>query len=158
KQLAPPDRPSIAVLPFTSIGLDQEGGYFAEGVADDIITELSRNKDLFVVARHSSFRVAEDHSDPKVIGMALGVRNVLAGSVRRAGNRLARSVHLTGCETGDEAGAERYARDIGDLFAVQLDIARIVTATIAGRLAALADAVSAAKAPERFDAYDHVLR
>ncbi|QIG47585.1 tetratricopeptide repeat protein [Nordella sp. HKS 07] len=158
ERLALPDRPSIAVLPFTPIGADQESGYFAEGVADDITTELSRNRDLFVVARHSSFRVAQDNSDPAAIGNILGVRHILTGSVRRAYDRLRLSVHLIRCATGDEAWAERYDREIGDLFALQLDIARIVTATIAGRLTALAEAASAAKAPENFDAYDHVLR
>lgn len=156
--LAPPERPSIAVLPFASIGTDQESGYFAEGVAEDIITELSRNKDLFVVARHSSFRVAQDNSDPAAVGTALGVRHILTGSVRRAANRLRLSVHLVGCETGNETWAERYDRDIEDLFAVQLEIARTVTSTLAGRLMALADEASAAKAPESLDAYDHVLR
>lgn len=157
-QLVPPDRPSIAVLPFTFIGTDQESGYFAEGVAEDIITELSRNKDLFVVARHSSFRVAQDNREPAAIGAALGVRHILTGSVRRAPDRLRLSVHLVGCETGNEIWAERYDRDIEDLFAIQLEIARTVTSTLAGRLMALADAASAAKAPESLDAYDHVLR
>ena len=158
KQPELPDRPSIAVLPFTSIGTDQESGYFAEGVADDIITELSRNKELFVVARHSSFRAAHEIDDYPMIGRALGVRNILTGSVRRASDRLRLSVHLIACATGKEVWAERYDRKLEDLFEVQLDVARTVTATIAGRLAALADAVSAAKPPDSFDAYDHVLR
>ena len=158
KQPELPDRPSIAVLPFTSIGTDQESGYFAEGVADDIITELSRNKELFVVARHSSFRAAHEIDDYPTIGRALGVRNILTGSVRRASDRLRLSVHLIACATGKEVWAERYDRKLEDLFEVQLDVARTVTATIAGRLAALADAVSAAKPPDSFDAYDHVLR
>jgi len=158
KRPALPDRPSIAVLPFTTIGSDQEGGYFAEGVADDIITELSRDKELFVVARRSSFRVAQENGELSAIGSALGVRHNLTGSVRRAGDRLRLSVHLIACETGTEAWAERYDRRLEDLFDVQLDVARTVTSTIAGRLTALADKARAGKSPESFDAYDHVLR
>ena len=153
-----PNRPSIAVLPFTPIGSDEDSGYFAEGVADDIITELSRNKDLFVVARHSSFHIASQESDPSAIGQALGVRHLLAGSVRRAGERLRLSLHLIDCKTGSEAWAERYDRGLADLFEVQLEVARIVTSTIAGRLAALAGEAVASKVPGNFVAYDHVLR
>ena len=153
-----PRRPSIAVLPFTSIGAAEDGGYFAEGVADDIITELSRNRDLFVVARHSSFHVAQESRDPATVGRSLGVRHVLTGSVRRAGDRLRLSVHLIECETGGEAWAERYDRRLEDVFDVQLDVARTVTSTIAGRLSALAGEAIAAKAPDNFEAYDPVLR
>jgi adenylate cyclase len=127
-------------------------------VADDIITELSRNKDLFVVARHSSFHIASQESDPSAIGQALGVRHLLAGSVRRAGQRLRLSLHLIECKTGSEAWAERYDRELTDLFEVQLEIARIVTSTIAGRLTALAGDAIASKTPGNFAAYDHVLR
>lgn len=158
KQPALPDRPSIAVLPLTSIGDDQESGYFAEGVADDITTELSRNKDLFVVARRSSFVAAQQNSDLRIIGMTLGVRYVLTGSVRRARDRLRLSVHLVACETGSELWAERYDGSLQDIFEVQLNIARTVTSTLAGRLTALAGEASAAKPPDSFDAYDHVLR
>lgn len=158
KQPELPDRSSVAVLPFTTIGSDQESGYFAEGVADDIITELSRNKDLFVVARHSSFQAAQENNAYDTIGRALGVRHVLTGSVRRAGDRLRLSAHLIECETGSEAWAERYDRRLADVFEVQLDVARTVTSTIAGRLTALAGQASAAKPPDNFDAYDHVLR
>ena len=153
-----PNRPSIAVLPLTAIGADEDSGYFAEGVADDIITELSRNRDLFVVARHSSFRIAEQESDPAAIGQALGVRHLLTGSVRRARDRLRLSLHLIECESGSEAWAERYDRRLEDLFDVQLEVARIVTSTIAGRLTALAGEAIATKAPENFEADDHVLR
>ena len=153
-----PERPSIAVLPFSLIGTDEESGYFAEGVADDIITELSRDKDLFVVARQSSFHVARETVASDAVGRALGVRHILTGAVRRAGDRLRISVHLIACETGSEVWADRYDRRLEDLFEVQLDIARTVTATIAGRLTALAEKANAAKTPESFDAYDHVLR
>ncbi len=153
-----PDRPSVAVLPFTSAGIDHESGYFAEGVADDVITELSRNKDLFVVARHSSFHAAQENSAPRAVARSLGVRHILTGSVRRAPDRLRLSVHLIECETGKEVWAERYDCKIEDVFDVQLDIARTVTATIAGRLTAFADEARASKPPDSFDAYDHVLR
>jgi adenylate cyclase len=153
-----PSRPSIAVLPFTSIGAAEDSGYFAEGVADDIITELSRNRDLFVVARHSSFHVARESRDLATVGRSLGVRYVLTGSVRRAGERVRLSVHLIESETGGEAWAERYDRRLENVFDVQLDVARTVTSTIAGRLTALASEAIAAKAPDNFEAYDHLLR
>ena len=153
-----PDRPSIAVLPFTSLSAEQDGSYFAEGMADDIITELSRNKDLFVVARQSSFHIARQDRDPGAVGRLLGVRYLLTGSVRRAGDRLRLSVHLIECDTGGETWAERYDRKLDDVFDVQLEVARIVTSTIAGRLTALASEARAVKAPDSFDAYDHVLR
>ena len=153
-----PTRPSIAILPFTSASADEEGAYFAEGVADDIITELSRNRDLFVIARHSSFFIAQRESDPAAIGRALGVRHLLGGSIRRARDRLRLTLHLVECESGRDAWAERYDRRIEDLFDVQLEVARTVTATIAGRLTAIADDAIAAKAPDSFEAYEHVLR
>ena len=158
ERLALPDRPSIAVLPFTSIGADEDSGYFAEGVADDIITELSRNKDLFVVARHSSFHIASQEHDPAAISQALGVRHLLAGSVRRSDERLRLSLHLIEGKSGNEVWAERYDRGLADLFEIQLEVARIVTSTIAGRLTALAGEAAASKAPGNFAAYDHVLR
>jgi adenylate cyclase len=153
-----PSRPSIAVLPFTSIGAAEESGYFAEGVADDIITELSRNKDLFVVARHSSFHVAQESRNPETVGRSLGVRYLLTGSVRRVAERVRLSVHLIECASGREAWAERYDRRLEDVFEVQLDVARTVTSTIAGRLSALASDAIATKAPDNFEAYDHLLR
>ena len=153
-----PIRPSIAVLPFDNMSSDTEYDYFAEGVADDIITELARNRDLFVVARHSSFFIAQRESDPVAVGRALGVRYLLGGSVRRARAQLRLTLHLVECESGREAWAERYDRKIEDLFEVQLDVARTVTATISGRLTALADEAITAKAPGSFQAYDHVLR
>ena len=149
-----PDHPSIAVLPFTSLSAEEDGSYFAEGVADDIITELSRNKDLFVVARQSSFNVAQRNHDPSTVGRLLGVRYLLTGSVRRAGDRLRLSVHLIECDTGGETWAERYDRKLDGVFDVQLEVARIVTSTIAGRLTALAGGERAVKAPDSFDAYD----
>src|SRR5262249_61113063 len=97
-----PSRPSIAVLPFTPIGAGEDSGYFAEGVADDIITELSRNKELFVVARQSSFHVAQETRDPTTIGRSLGVRYLLTGSVRRADERVRLSLPLVECATGGE--------------------------------------------------------
>ena len=123
-----------------------------------IITELSRNKDLFVVARQSSFHIARQESEPAAIGEALGVRHLLAGSVRRAGECVRLSLHLIECQSGGEAWAERYDRRLEDLFDVQLEVARTVTSTIAGRLTALAGEALATKAPGNFSAYEHVLR
>jgi DNA-binding SARP family transcriptional activator/TolB-like protein len=153
-----PDRPSIAVLPFTAIGALDDSTYFAEGVADDVITELSRNRDIFVIARHSSFHIAKEDNDPTTIGRLLGVRYLLTGSARRAGERVRLSLHVMDCKTGREAWSERYDCWLENLFEVQLEVARIVTTTIAGRLTALAGEAIASKAPGNFEAYDHVLR
>ena len=153
-----PRRPSIAVLPFHSIQQDEEGGYFGEGVAEDIIIELSRNKDFFVVARHSSFRYRAEPSDLVAVGRELGVRYLLLGSVRRLETRIRLSVHLVNAESGMEIWAERYDRDLEDIFDVQTEVARTVTATISGRIAFFDHEARWTTRPEHLDAYDYLLR
>ncbi len=151
-----PSRPSIAVLCFHSIGTGES--YFAEGVTEDIITDLSRNKELFVVARQSSFCYGTEPGNPEEIGRELGVRYLLNGSIRRAGARLRLSVHLTDAVVGREVWAEHYDREIADIFDLQDEIARTVSATAFGRIVDHGAAVSHARRPSDLSAYDHVLR
>ena len=153
----PAHRPSIAVLPFDNMSSATEQDYFAEGVADDIITELSRNRDLFVVARHSSFFIAQQAAIPPPSAgrsaCAIFFAAPSAGARAAAADSASHRVRV-----GQRGWAERFDRKLEDLFDVQLEVARTVTATITGRLSALADDAIAAKAPESLEAYDHVLR
>src|SRR6266705_1159814 len=110
RALALPDRPSIAVLPFNNIGSDPEQEYFADGMVEDIIAGLSRIKWLFVIARNSSFVYKGRPVDVKQVGRELGVRYVLEGSVRKAGNRVRIAGQLVEAETGRHIWAERYDR------------------------------------------------
>jgi adenylate cyclase len=114
-----PDKPSIAVLAFTNMSGDAEQEYFSDGIADDIITELSRVRWLFVIARNSSFAYKGNAIDVKQIGRELGVRYVLEGSVRRGGERVRVNAQLIDAETGSHVWANRYDRDLIDVFAVQ---------------------------------------
>ncbi len=130
KNLPLPDRPSIAVLAFTNMSGDQEQEYFSDGIADDIITELSRVRWLFVIARNSSFVYKGNAIDVKRIGRELGVRYVLEGSVRRGGQRVRVNAQLIDAETGSHVWADRYDRDLTDVFAVQDGITLAVTGAI----------------------------
>ena len=125
-----PDRPSIAVLAFTNMSGDPEQEYFSDGIADDIITELSRIRWLFVIARNTSFAYKGHAIDVKQVGRELGVRYVLEGSVRRGGQRVRVNAQLIDAETGVHVWAERYDRDLSDVFAVQDEITLAVTRAI----------------------------
>jgi adenylate cyclase len=122
-----PDKPSIAVLAFTNMSGGPEQEYFSDGIADDIITELSRTRWLFVIARNSSFAYKGKAIDVKRVGRELGVRYVLEGSVRRGGERVRVNAQLVDAETGAHVWAERYDRALGDVFAVQDEITLAVT-------------------------------
>jgi adenylate cyclase len=130
-----PDKPSVAVLPFANISSDSEQEYFADGMAEDIITALSRYPSLFVIARNSSFTYRSPAVDVKQIGRELGVRYVLEGSLRKAGNRIRVTAQLVEAETGKHVWAERYDRDLGDIFAVQDKITEAVTIAVAPTIA-----------------------
>jgi adenylate cyclase len=125
-----PDKPSIAVLAFTNMSADPEQEYFSDGIADDIITELSRSRSLFVIARNSSFTYKGHAVDVKQIARELGVRYVVEGSVRRSGNRIRVTAQLIDAETGNHIWAERYDRGVADVFAVQDEITTAVTTAI----------------------------
>jgi adenylate cyclase len=125
-----PDKPSIAVLAFTNMSGDVEQEYFSDGIADDIITELSRSHSLFVIARNSSFTYKGRPVDVKQVAREMGVRYVLEGSVRRSGDRVRVVAQLIEAETGNHIWAERYDRSLVDVFAVQDEITIAVVAAI----------------------------
>ena len=153
-----PDRPSIAVLPFVNMSGDPEQDYFADGMVEDIITGLSRIKWLFVIARNSSFSYKGRAVDVKQVGRDLGVRYVLEGSVRKAGNRVRISGQLIEAEDGRHLWAERYDRDLTDVFALQDEITINVVAAIEPNLRRAEIERVRRKRPDNFDAYDLLLR
>jgi TolB-like protein len=156
--LALPDKPSIAVLPFQNMSGDAEQDYFADGMVDDIITGLSRIKWLFVIARNSTFTYKGRAVDVKQIGRELGVRYVLEGSVRKAGDRVRITGQLIDAATGAHVWAERYDRKSDDIFALQDEITLSVVGAIEPSLRfAEADRVKR-KRPDSLDAYDLVLQ
>jgi TolB-like protein/tetratricopeptide (TPR) repeat protein len=153
--LSVPEKPSIAVLPFEHAG---DAAWFAEGMADDIITGLSRIKWLFVIARNSSFRYRHDAVDVKQIGRDLGVRYVLQGSVRRSNNRVRINAQLADSASGAQVWAERYDRTLDDVFAVQDEIALAVVGAIEPSLRRAEVERIKRKRPDSLDAYELVLR
>ena len=156
--LAVPDNPSLAVLPFTNMSGDPEQEYFADGVVEDIITGLSRIKWLFVIARNSSFTYKGQSVGVNQVGRELGVRYVLEGSVRKAGQRVRITGQLVEAETGVHIWAERYDRPLDDIFALQDEIALNVVGAIEPSLREAEAERVKRKRPENLDAYDLVLR
>ena len=153
-----PDRPSIAVLAFANMSSDPEQDYFADGIVEDILTLLSRESWLFVIARNSSFAYRGRAVDVKQIGRELGVRYVVEGSVRKAANRVRVTAQLVEAETGAHIWAERYERDLSDIFALQDEITQKVVHAIAPSLRALEIRRALAKPTESLQAYDFFLR
>lgn len=130
------DRPSVAVLPFVNLGGVAQDDCLADGVAEDIIIELSRFRDLLVIARNSSFSYKGRQVDVRTVGTELGVRYVLEGSLRRGSDRLRVSAQLADAASGISVWGERYDRALDDLFEVQTDITRAIVAEIAPRIEA----------------------
>ena len=116
------EKPSIAVLPFANMSGDQEQEYFSDGITEDIITDLSKVAGLLVIARNSSFAYKGQNVDIRAVGRELGVRSVLEGSIRRAGNRVRITAQLIDAADGGHLWAERYDRDLTDIFAVQDEV------------------------------------
>jgi TolB-like protein/Flp pilus assembly protein TadD len=139
---ARPPEPSIAVLPFRSVGGGSEGEYFSEGMTEDVIAALSRVPGLRVAARTSSFAFRGKDDDVRRIGRELGVAAVLDSSVRQAGQRLRVTTQLIDVATGYNLWSERWDRDLADVFAVQDEIARAIAATFKARLPGTAAALS----------------
>src|SRR6266700_3557836 len=129
--LALPDRPSIAVLAFANMSGEADQEFFADGIAEDIITALSKAKWLFVIARNSSFTYKGKSTDMRQIGAELGVRYVVEGSVRKSGNRVRITAQLIDASSGHHVWAERYDRALEDIFAVQDEITQSITGAIA---------------------------
>jgi adenylate cyclase len=149
-----PDRPSIAVLPFQNMSGDPEQEYFADGMVEDIITELSRIRWLFVIARNSTFTYKGQAVDVKQVARELGVRYVLEGSVRKGGNRIRITGQLIDAVTGAHLWAERYDRDLSNIFALQDEIAASVAGVIEPALATAEQQRVLRKPPERLDAWE----
>jgi TolB-like protein len=158
KPLPLPDKPSIAVLPFQNLSGDPEQEYFSDGITEDIITELSRFGSLFVIARNSSFTFKGEMIDVSDVGRKLGVQYVVEGSVRKAGNRVRVTAQLVEAATGKHVWAERYDRDLEDIFAVQDEVVREIVAAVPGQIDAAALQRIQRRPIENLTAYDLVLR
>jgi TolB-like protein/Tfp pilus assembly protein PilF len=156
--LALPDKPSVAVLPFSNLSGDPEQNYFADGMVEDIIAGLSRIKWLFVAARNSSFTYKGGGIDVKQVGRELGVRYLLQGSLRKDGNRVRISAHMTEAETGGHLWTERFDRPLDDIFALQDEIALNVVGAIEPSLRRAEVERVRRKRPDSLDAYDLVLQ
>lgn len=149
----PPDKPSIAVLPFENMSSDPEQQFFADGIAEDIITALSRFPSLFVIARNSSFSFKGSAVDVKRVGRELGVRYVLEGSLRKFGHQVRVTAQLIEAETGNHVWAERYDRDLSDIFVVQDEITQATTTAIAPAIAVAEQQRAMRKPPASLDAW-----
>jgi len=137
-QAPPPlvtDKPSIAVLPFTNMSGDPEQEYFSDGITEDIITELSRFPELFVIARNSSFTFKSAAIDVREVAAKLNVQFVVEGSVRKAGNRVRVNAQLLDAVGGAHLWADRYDRELEDIFEVQDDVVRAIVGVLPGRIA-----------------------
>jgi adenylate cyclase len=152
-QLALPDKPSVAVLPFTNMSGDPEQEFVSDGIAEDVITALSHYPSLFVIARNSTFTYKGQAVDVKQVGRELGVRYVLEGSVRKAGNRIRVTAQLIEAGTGNHVWAERYDRDLADIFAVQDEITQALTTALAPAIADAELRRAIRKPPESLDAW-----
>lgn len=156
--LALPDRPSIAVLPFQNMSGDPEQDYFADGVVEELITALSRFRQLFVIARNSSFTYKDRAADVKEVGRELGVRYVLEGSVRRAANRVRITAQLIDAQTGGHLWANRFDGTPEDIFDLQDQVTTSVVGAIIPKLEEVEFNRSKFKPTESLDAYDYYLR
>ncbi|MDX0618499.1 CadC-family transcriptional regulator [Sinorhizobium medicae] len=156
--LALPDKPSITVLPFQNLSGDADQDYFADGVVEDIITALSRIRWLFVIARNSSFTYKGRAVDLKEVGQELGVRYVLEGSVRKAGNRVRITGQLIDARAGTHLWAERFEGTLDDIFELQDKVAESVVGAIAPQLERAEIERAKRKPTGSLDAYDYYLR
>ena len=151
--LALPDKPSVAVLPFTNMSGDPEQEFVSDGIAEDVITALSHYPSLFVIARNSSFTYKGRAVNVKQVGRELGVRYVLEGSVRKAGNRIRVTAQLIEAGTSNHVWAERYDRDLADIFAVQDELTEALTTALAPAIADAELRRAMRKPPESLDAW-----
>ncbi|MGA8498677.1 MAG: winged helix-turn-helix domain-containing tetratricopeptide repeat protein [Xanthobacteraceae bacterium] len=153
-----PDRPAIAVLPFTNMTDDPAQEYFSDGISEDIITALSKLRWFFVIARNSSFTYKGKAVHLKQVADELGVGYVVEGSVRKVGDRVRITAQLNDVATGSHIWAERYDRDLADVFAVQDEITEAIVAAIEPQLYAAENFRARRKAPDSMDAWDLVMR
>jgi TolB-like protein/cytochrome c-type biogenesis protein CcmH/NrfG len=153
-----PDRPTIAVLAFTNMSGDPEQGYFSDGISEDIISALSKLRWFQVVARNSSFIYKDKPVHLKQVGEELGVGYVLEGSVRKARDRVRITAQLNDVATGSHIWAERYDRDVADVFSVQDEITEAIVASIEPQLYAAENFHVRRKPPDNMDAWELVMR
>jgi adenylate cyclase len=151
------DKPAVAVLPFVNMSGDPEQEFFADGITEDIITELSRFRDLFVISRNSSFKYKGHAVNVQQFARELAVQYVVEGSVRKAGNRVRITVQLIDAETDRHLWAERYDRELADIFAIQDEVTQAIVATLPGRVEAASRERAARKTPDSLAAYEWVL-
>lgn len=152
------DRPSVAVLPFANLSGDPQQDYFSDGITEDIITELSRFSELLVIARNSTFQYKGKAIDIRQVGRELGVRYVLEGSVRRSGERIRIAAQLVDAATGAHRWAERYDRELVDVFAVQDEVARAIVAILSAHVNRAETERALLKPPAAWQAYEYYLR
>jgi adenylate cyclase len=152
------EKPSIAVLPFDNLSRDPDQDYFADGIAEDLITALSQIRWMFVTARNSSFAYKGQSPDVRQVGQELGVRYVLEGSVRKGGNRLRISAQLIDASTGNHVWAQRYDRELIDLFDLQDEINETLVGTLQTEVGEFERERAHRKAPENLDAWESYQR
>ncbi len=150
-------KPSILVLPFANMSGAPEQEYFADGLTEDILTDLSRFRELFVISRNTSFKFKGQTVDVKKVARELGVQYVVEGSVRKAGNRVRVTVQLIDAASDRHVWAERYDRDLEDIFAIQDEVTSAIVATLPGRMEAAARSRAERKAPANMVSYECVL-
>ena len=155
---APPPRLSIAVLPFVNMSGDAEQEYFADGISEDTITALSKLPQLFVIARNSSFTFKGRNVNVQEVGQNLGVRYVLEGSVRKSGNRVRITAQLIDAATGGHLWAERFDRDLTDIFAVQDDVTQHIIGALRLNLTQADQQRLVTEQTDNLEAYDCFLR
>jgi adenylate cyclase len=153
-----PDKPSIAILPFDNLSGDPDQRYFADGIVEDIITELSKYTWLLVIARNTSFTFRDKVADIKEVGRKLRVRYVMEGSIRRTGDRVRITAQLIDAQSGAHVWAEHFDRDLADVFAVQDEITQNVAGAIQPRLIAAEAERARTKPPESMVAWDYAVR
>jgi adenylate cyclase len=151
-------KPSIAVLPFTNMSADPDQLYISDGITEDIITELSRYRELLVIARNSSFQYRNQSVDMKRVGRELGAEYLVEGSLRKAGNRLRITAQLIEVATGSHLWADRYDRDVADVFAVQDEVTQTIVSRLVGQLGRTGAERARRKPTESWAAYDYVLQ
>jgi len=152
------EKPSIAVLPFTNMSGDPKQEYFSDGITEDIITELSRFRSLFVIARNSSFQYRGKSIDIRQVARELGVSYAVEGSLRRAGNRIRITAQLIEATSGNHLWADRYDRDLQDIFVVQDEVVRAIAFTVEGRVATSGADLAQRKPPRQMAAYDYMIQ
>jgi adenylate cyclase len=153
-----PERPSIAVLPFVNISSDPEQEYFSDGITEDIITDLSKISDLLVISRNSSFTYKGKAVNAQQISSELGVRYILEGSVRKAGNRIRINTQLIDGLSGGHVWAERYDRELKDIFDLQDGVRKEIISALALKLSPKEEEILANRGTQNLKAYDYALR